>query len=128
MLKRLICSPFQAGIGIYIILNALLTFNPNSAVLMNLWQIIGGYSLAAVCFQILAGSFILAGMVTEKINIEAAGLVMACSTLSIRAFALLSDKEFTLSDINTTCLVALMIVASTTRIITMTRKICSSKD
>ena len=128
MLKRLICAPFQTGAALYIIVNALLTFNPRSAVLISLWQIIGGYSLAAVCYQIFAGAGILVGMFLRRANIEAMGLIMTGSTLAIRSYALLVDGDISFSDVNTTSLAVLFSAAALVRIYTLFYNTCSPKE
>jgi len=127
MLKRLICFPFETGVAAYIIVNALLTFNPNSAVLMSLWNIIGGFSIAAMIYQIFAGLAVILGMLTAKANIELMGLIMVCSTLSIRGYALLLDGDITLTDLNSSCLATLAILASATRIYTLYMNQCKSR-
>lgn len=108
--------PFETGVAAYTIINALLTFSPDSAVLSNLWQLIGGYSLIAVCYQLFAAVSILYGMVSKKLNVEIMGLIMLCSVFAIRAVALLTDQDITISDLNSSTLAGVLIVSSATRI------------
>ncbi len=123
-LKCFIRYPFETGVAVYSICNALLTFSPNSAVLSNLWQLIGGYSLIAVCYQIFSSVSILYGMACRRINVEIMGLIMLCSVFAIRAVALLADMDVTISDLNTTLLAIILIAASATRVYTLINKTC----
>ena len=128
-LKNLLNWPFESGVAVYTILNALLTFSPDSAVLTNLWQIIGGYSLVAVCYQLFAAISVLYGLLSNRKHIEIMGLIFLCSTFSIRAIALLADKDITISDLNSTILALILIICSVARVIKLIymRSTCPSQ-
>lgn len=127
--KNLLNWPFESGVAVYTVLNALLTFSPQSAVLSNLWQLIGGYSLIAVCYQLFAAASVLYGLLCNRIHIEIMGLIMLCSTFSIRAIALMSDSDITISDLNSTLLAIVLVVCSAARVVKLTymRSKCPSQ-
>lgn len=117
--KNFLRYPFEAGVAFYTIINALLTFSPESAVLSNLWQLLGGYSLIAVCYQLFAATSVLYGLLSNRINVEIMGLVMLCSVFTIRAIALLTDMDVTISDLNSTALAVTLIGCSAVKILTL---------
>ncbi len=100
MWRRFYLKPFEAFVGIFVIVNGILTMFPGSVVRDNLWNLIGIVGPAVPIFQIIAGTFKIAGIALNKSNIEASGLIMVSSLFLIRALALGADGDITLSDMN----------------------------
>ena len=108
--------PFEGAVALYIIINAILTLNIQSAVLQNLYSIVGWSALATPFLQMISGAMVIYGARQARANIEACGLIIASTIFLIRAIALLTDGEVTLTDINSTVISVLILVASIVRI------------
>lgn len=115
MWRRFYVKPFEAGVGVYVIINGVLTMFSNSIVRDELWNLLGVAGFLIPVFQILAGSAKLVGMAINKANWEAAGLIMVAAMFFIRALlwgaGLFTNGPETLAEINSLT-VALLIVAA----------------
>ena len=103
MWKRFYLKPFEAFVGLYVIVNGVLTIAPwgtGSSVKDNLWNILGVSGILIPIFQMVAGALKILGLAINKSNIEAAGLIMVTSMFMIRAITLLADGDVTPGDIN----------------------------
>lgn len=116
MWKRLLAIPYESCIGIFVIINGVLTLFP-SAVKESLWNLVGYPGLVVPFMQIAAGGIKLTGIAKNKSNIEACGLIMVMSMFLIRAISLLADGNITLSDINSCSIAVLIAISNTVRLI-----------
>lgn len=115
-LRNYYLYPFEAGIGVFVILNALLTFFPDSAVAVNLWNYVGPLYVLLVAVQAFAGVIKLIGLGFSKANLEAAGLIIVSGMFLIRALTLITDGDITLTDINSVFYSSIIIVCNLVRL------------
>ncbi len=119
-IKRFYLKPFEAFIGLFVIVNGILTLMPGgtgSSVKENLWNLLGVGGMILPYFQIAAGSFKIVGIAIGKSNIEAAGLVMVTCMFIIRAIMLVADGDISAADINNEVIAMGIIVSNVIRFI-----------
>ncbi len=102
--------------GLFVIVNGILTFSPDSAVRENIENVIGYGSFVVPTAQILAGAIKLAGIGANKGNLEASGLIMVAMMFFIRIFMLCADGDISLQDINSITIAVLIIFCNIIRI------------
>jgi len=115
-LIRLMNRAFESGVGIFVIVNGILTFLPQSAVRQGLENIVGFGSFVVPALQILAGSLKLSGIASNMGNVEAAGLILVGSMFAVRIFMLCSDGIITAQDINSITIAILIIACNIIRL------------
>jgi hypothetical protein len=115
-LKNFLVKPFEASVGIFVIMNAILTFFPESTVIQILTYQFGTAAFILPVFQIFAGLFKLVGIYLGKANIEAVGLIMVSTLFAARIATLLSDWDVDLVDINSITIGSLIITANSIKL------------
>jgi hypothetical protein len=113
---RLYFKPFEVAIGVYVILNGIMTFSGESAAKESLWNIIGTPSVLIPIWQIISGIAKILGIAINKANLEVFGLISVASMFLIRAIALVADGDITLQDVNAVSISMLIIICNATRI------------
>lgn len=119
MWKRFYLKPFEAFVGLFVIVNGALTLMPGgtgSAVKDNLWNLLGFGGMLVPMAQIAAGVLKIIGIAINKSNLEAAGLVMVTSIFAIRAITLVSDGVVTAADVNNEVIAIGIIVSNIIRL------------
>ncbi len=120
MWKRFYFKPFEAFVGIFVIINGLLTIHPiaegGSIVKDNLWNLMGYTGIAIPIFQVFAGLLKTIGIAINKSNIEAAGLIMVGSIFLIRMIGLVADGDITNSDVNNLTIAVGVVVCNIIRL------------
>jgi hypothetical protein len=120
MWKRFYFKPFEAFIGLFVIVNGWLTLFPmaegGSVVKDNLWNLMGYGGIAIPIFQIVAGVLKITGIALNRANIEAAGLILVTAMFFIRAIGLVADGEVSNSDLNNLVIAFGIIVSNIIRI------------
>lgn len=120
MWKRFYLKPFEAFVGVFVIVNGLLTLFPvaegGSVVKDNLWNIMGVPGLIIPWFQIAAGALKITGIAIQKSNLEAAGLIMVTAMFMIRGIGLTADGVITNSDINNIVIATGIVVSNIVRL------------
>ncbi len=116
VIERYLVRPFESAVGLFVIMNGILTFTPESVVRQNLENIIGYGSIAVPMVQILAGLLKIFGIGANMGNLEAAGLLTVASMFSIRIFMLVADGDITVQDINSITIALLIILCNTVRV------------
>jgi hypothetical protein len=123
MWKRLYLKPFEAFVGLFVIVNGLLTISPigtGSSVKDNLWNLLGYTGIVVPIFQIVAGIAKIIGLAFSKSNLECSGLIMVTTIFFIRAISLSMDAQITSADINSLTICVGIIVSNTIRILQIT--------
>ena len=123
VLLRMMNRAFETGVGIFVIVNGILTFLPQSSVRQGLENVVGYGSVAVPVLQILSGSFKLFGIGANKGNVEAAGLIMVGSMFAVRIFMLCSDGIITAQDINSITIAVLIIACNIVRLSQIIRNV-----
>jgi hypothetical protein len=120
MWRRFWFKPFEAFVGIFVIINGLLTMFPiaegGSAVKDNLWNLLGYTGIAIPFFQLLAGTLKIVGIALSKANLEASGLIMVGSIFLIRGLSLVTDGDITNSDINNVVIAVGIVICNIIRL------------
>jgi hypothetical protein len=114
--RRIADRPYVTFIGIFVIVNGILTFFPSSAVIQILNYHFGALSFIVPIFQILAGGLKVFGAGLGKGNLEVGGMLMVSALFLIRALALVSDGDVSLQDINSITIAFCLIMANMFRI------------
>lgn len=123
MWRRFYLKPFEAFVGLFVIINGVLTLTPwgtGSAVKDNLWNLLGVPGIAIPVFEIVAGLAKLIGIAWNKANIEAAGLIMVATIFFIRAIVLISDGDISPGDINSEVIALGIIISNIVRLTQIT--------
>lgn len=102
--------------GIYIIINGLLTFDSDSVVLQNLYSLVGFLAFTAPFFQVAAGVMILLGICRRMANLEAGGLVMIMFVSALRGIALFLEPHYDPKVLNSITIVVLLALACLVRL------------
>ena len=116
MWKRIYLSAFEASVGVFVIINGLLTLSPDSAIKQSLWNIMGFSSVIIPWSQVIAGTMKLIGILYGKSNLEVAGLISVAAMFTIRAIGLVADGEVSLTDLNSLTICAGIIASNLIRI------------
>ena len=116
VIDRLLARTVEAGVGVFVIVNGILTFSPESSVRANIENVIGYGSFVVPTAQILSGGLKLFGIAANKGNCEAAGLIMVAMMFFIRIFMLCADGEVSLQDWNSITIAVLIIFCNIIRL------------
>lgn len=123
MWKRFYLKPFEAFVGLFVIVNGILTLTPwgtGSAVKDNLWNLLGYGGIIIPIFQIVAGFAKVIGIAINRSNIEAFGLILVTSMFAIRAITLVSDGNISPGDVNSEVIAIGIVVSNLIRLTQVT--------
>jgi hypothetical protein len=121
LLRRFYLNPFEANVAVFVIVNAILTFFPQSWLLFDLWSTFGIPAIVVPIIQSVAGILMFLGIGLAAANLEVAGLILVSAMFAVRFITLIDDGNITLSDINNSTIAILIIAASAKRVIQLIR-------
>ena len=116
MWMRFYLKPFEAFVGVFVIVNGILTLFPGSVVGTNLWNLLGSVGIVIPVLQIIAGAMKITGIALNRSNIEASGLIIVSCLFAVRAITLCLDGDITLADINNVTIAVGIIVSNFVRL------------